>query len=97
MKRILYIISIALAAACASGCIAGYEKINTNPYEATDEHVVADDYLIQGALKTMLGYYVPSQEHQFQFMNILCGSTLGGYLAEQKGWETKTSTYNPND
>lgn len=97
MKRILYIISISLAVACASGCIAGYEKINTNPYEATDEHVVADDYLIQGALKTMLGYYVPSQEHQFQFMNILCGSTLGGYLAEQKGWETKTSTYNPND
>lgn len=97
MKRIQYIISILLVGAFATGCIGNYEKINTNPYEATDEHVVADDYLIQGALKTMLGYYVPSQEHQFQFMNILCGSTLGGYLAEQKGWDLKTSTYNPND
>lgn len=97
MKSIQYIIGIFLAGALATGCIANYEKINTNPYEATDEHVVADDYLIQGALKTMLGYHVPSQEHQFQFMNILCGSTLGGYLAEQKGWELKTSTYNPND
>lgn len=97
MKRIQYIIGLLLAGAFATGCISHYGKINTNPYQATDEHVVADDYLIQGALKTMLGYYVPSQEHQFQFMNILCGSTLGGYLAEQKGWETKTSTYNPND
>ena len=97
MKSIQYIIGIFLAGALATGCIANYEKINTNPYEATDKHVVADDYLIQGALKTMLGYHVPSQEHQFQFMNILCGSTLGGYLAEQKGWDNKTSTYNPND
>lgn len=47
MKRIQYIISILLVGAFATGCIGNYEKINTNPYEATDEHVVADDYLIR--------------------------------------------------
>lgn len=97
MKRIYNIICIALACAAAASCTGKYLEINTNPFEATDSQIAADDYVIQGALKNMLGYVVPVQEHQFQFMNVLCGSTLGGYLAEQKGWETKISTYNPND
>ncbi len=97
MKKIYNIIGIALACAATVSCTGDYLNINTNPYEATEKQIAADDYVIQGALKNMLGYVVPVQEHQFQFMNVLCGSTLGGYLAEQKGWETKISTYNPND
>ncbi len=97
MKKIYNIIGMALACVASVSCIGNYEEINTNPYEATESQISADDYVIQGALRTMLGYVVPVQEHQFQFMNVLCGSTLGGYLAEQKGWETKISTYNPND
>ena len=95
--KIYNIIGIALACAASASCTGNYLDINTNPYEATESQIAADDYVIQGALKNMLGYVVPVQEHQFQFMNVLCGSTLGGYLAEQKGWETKISTYNPND
>lgn len=92
-------LTLALAATVvlAGGCISEYENINTKPYSATDKQISADDYIIQGALKTMQGYVVPVQEHQFQFVDVLCGSTLGGYLAEKKGWETKISTYNPAD
>ncbi len=97
MKKIYNIIGLALACAASASCTGNYLDINTNPYEATEKQIAADDYVIQGALKNMLGYVVPVQEHQFQFMDVLCGSTLGGYLAEQKGWETKISTYNPND
>lgn len=95
--RIKDILIFLAAAFAAGGCTAGYEKINTNPYEATEEQIAADDYIIQGTLKTMQGYVVPVQEHQFQFIDVLCGSCLGGYLAEKKGWDTKTSTYNPSD
>ncbi len=97
MKTVHNIFCLAAACAVSVSCIGKYEQINTNPYEATEKQIAADDYVIQGALKTMLGYVVPVQEHQFQFMDVLCGSTLGGYLAEQKGWDTKISTYNPND
>ncbi len=97
MKKIYNIIGVALICVAGTSCTGKYLEINTNPYEATDEQVAADDYVIRGALKNMLGYVVPVQEHQFQFMDVLCGSTLGGYLAEQKGWETKISTYNATD
>ncbi len=95
--KINNIIGIALACVISASCTGKYLEINTNQYEATESQIAADDYVIQGALKNMLGYVVPVQEHQFQFMDVLCGSTLGGYLAEQKGWGTKISTYNPND
>ena len=95
--KINNIIGIALVCVISASCTGKYLEINTNPYEATESQIAADDYVIQGALKNMLGYVVPVQEHQFQFMDVLCGSTLGGYLAEQKGWGTKISTYNPND
>lgn len=97
MNKIFNILSAAAVCSALFSCIGNYEEINTNPYEAGESQIAADDYVIQGALKTMLGYVVPVQEHQFQFMDVLCGSTLGGYLAEQKGWDTKISTYNPND
>lgn len=97
MNKIYNIIGAALSCAMLASCTENYLKINTNPYEATEDQIAADDYVIQGALKNMLGYVVPVEEHQFQFMNILCGSTLGGYLAEQKGWDLKISTYNPKD
>ncbi len=97
MKKIYNIIGVALICVAGASCTGKYLEINTNPYEATEEQIAADDYVIQGALKNMLGYVVPVQDHQFQFMDVLCGSTLGGYLAEKKGWDQKISTYNPND
>ncbi len=97
MRNTLKNICLALVGLVTVGCIGNYEYLNTNPYEVTEDQIAADDYLIQGTLKTMQGFVVPVQEHQFQFMNILCSSTLGGYLAEYKGWDTKISTYNPNN
>lgn len=68
--------------------------INTPPYNATEDDLIADDYKIQGALSSMQGWVVPFGEHNFQFVNVLLGNTLGGYLAEKKGWTEKISTFN---
>ncbi len=97
MKKIYKIIGVALICVAGTSCTGKYLEINTNPYEATEEQIAADDYVIQGALKNMLGYVVPVNEHQFQFMNIMCGSGFGGYFSEKNGWETKISTYNAPD
>ncbi len=84
-----------LSVACLSACTGNYEHINTPPYDATEEDMTADDYKIQGALTSMQGWGVPFAEHDFQFVDVLLGATLGGYLAEHKGWTEKISTYNP--
>ena len=84
-----------LSVACLSACTGNYEHINTPPYDATEEDMTADDYKIQGALTSMQGWVVPFAEHDFQFVDVLLGATLGGYLAEHKGWTEKISTYNP--
>ena len=78
----------------AASCTGNYKEINTPPYNATEDDLIADDYKIQGAMTAMQGWVVPFEEHDFQFVNVLLGSTLGGYLSEAKGWTEKISIYN---
>lgn len=97
MKKI-YIILFAAVALIANSCTKNYLEYNTDPYAATDAQMEVDDYLVQGSLKTLEGWVVPSEEHRFQFLEVLGSGTLNGFFAETvANWANKFSTFNVND
>ena len=70
--------------------------INRNPFESNEEEMGRDNYKVGSKLKALEGQVVPTQEHQYQFMEAMCGGAYGGYFAETRtGWGEKFSTYNP--
>ena len=93
--------SIALAAftsaAVLTSCTGKYLEYNTNPETATDEQMQYENYFAQGALRTLQGCIISTEEHHFQFSEMLLGGNLGGYFSEQKTFSGTFATFDASD
>lgn len=77
-------------------CTADFDKINRNKYQVDKEEQGRDNYNIGATLKGMQALVIPTEEHLYQFYDILAGGAFGGYFESTKpDWKTKFSTYNP--
>ena len=84
---------LVFATFCTIACTSNFKDINTPPYDAVD--LTPDDYNVRAALISLQGWVLSTDEHTFQFVNMMCGNSLGGYLTESKAdWGEKISTYN---
>lgn len=99
MTKIVTIIrAVALCSAVVllTSCLKDFETYNRNPYETTDDDLKGDNYLVGAKLTKLQNMVVPTEEHLYQFAEVLAGDSYGGYAeATVDSWETKFSTFNP--
>ncbi len=81
----------------STSCLSNYEEYNTNPSEVTDDQMNADDKKAAAALTGMQGSIMATQVHLYQFIDVLCGDTYGGYFADAKPWSDSFALFNPSD
>lgn len=91
------ITGILLAALAFTGCTGNYLDYNTDPNNATEEQMQYEYYFSQGAIRSLQGYIVPTEEHYFQFCELLLGGNLGGYFSEQKTFPGTFATFDSSD
>lgn len=90
-KIVLGSITVAL-----TSCIANYENINSNPYEAPD--LSLDGYALGSAMNNLAGCVISPDVNTAQFTDCLLGGPLGGYFADSNAGFTETiSNFNPKD
>lgn len=82
-----------------SSCTGKFVEYNTNPYEATSEHMGFDDYNLQSALIEMQGNVIPVNSFLYQFMESSMGNVYGGYMSDSNdGFIGKNfSCYSPEE
>ena len=81
----------------ATSCLDNFEEYNHNPNETTDEELQRDNYNVGSKLLQLQNEVVPTEEHLYQFTEILAGDAFGGYAeSTSDSWETKYSTFNPS-
>ena len=81
----------------ATSCLDHFEEYNHNPNETTDEELQRDNYNVGSKLLQLQNEVVPTEEHLYQFTEILAGDAFGGYAeSTSDSWETKYSTFNPS-
>ena len=97
MRKIYTFISVALAGVFLSSCTANFLEYNTNPEDATDEQMQYENYFASGALRTLQGCIISTEEHRFQFAEMLLGGNLGGYFSEQKTFSGTFATFDASD
>lgn len=96
MKKIISKIALSLLTVGFSSCIANYENINSNPYEAPD--LSADGYALGSAMNNLAGCVISPDVNTAQFTDCLLGGPLGGYYADSNAGFTETiSNFNPKD
>ena len=93
MKKIINILLISCVLVVAS-CTKLYESYNTNPGAATEDQLGPDHTLLAISMRGMQKNIIPTQEHLYQFVELLIGSN-GGYWADSKPWENSFALYNP--
>lgn len=92
----IYAPLLAVVLASSWGCTAGFERINTNPNQVTKEQLTGDNYDIGSTITTLEGMVVSTQQHLYQFYELMVGCAFGGYAGEtNNGWLNKFSTFNP--
>lgn len=81
------------------GCTNNFEKYNTNPYDASDEDLLRDDYRLRAAIISMQGNVMPINTFLYQFMEASLGNTYGGYMSDSNdGFMGKNfSCYTPEE
>ncbi|WP_418983643.1 RagB/SusD family nutrient uptake outer membrane protein [Alistipes sp.] len=99
MNKILMIFRVAVLVAvvgCLQSCLDNFEDYNRNQSEATDKELEGDNYLVGAKITKLESMVIPTEEHLYQFAELLAGQSYGGYAeATVDSWETKFSTFNP--
>lgn len=81
----------------AVSCLDNFDEYNHNPNETTDEELKRDNYNVGSKLLQLQNEVIPTEEHLYQFTEILAGDAFGGYAeSTSDSWETKYSTFNPS-
>lgn len=100
MKKIMTILRtvvLLLITSFGTGCLDNFEEYNRNANEATDDDLKGDNYLVGSKLTALQNLVIPSEEHLYQFQEVLAGDSYGGYAESTvDSWETKFSTFNPS-
>lgn len=91
---------LALSAAVVTvlgACTGNFDEYNHNPNETTDRELERDNYNVGSQLLQLQNQVVPTEEHLYQFTEILAGMSYGGYAEGTKtDWASgKFSTFNP--
>lgn len=84
-----------LATICITGCTGNFDEVNRNKDQVTREEMARENYIIGSTLKGMQGLVIPTEEHLYQFYEILAGQSFAGYMEATPTWKEKFSTYNP--
>jgi len=96
-KYILRLLAATVVLVTAAGaCTGDFEEYNHNPNETTDGELERDNYNVGAKLLQLQNEVVPSQEHLYQFTEILAGMAYGGYSEAIPTWTGKFSTFNPS-
>ena len=96
-KCILPLLAAVAFMTAATSCLDNFDEYNHNPNETTDEELERDNYSVGAKLLQLQNAVVPTEEHLYQFTEILAGDAYGGYAeSTSDSWETKFSTYNPS-
>lgn len=79
----------------AGACTGNFEEYHHNPNETTDSELERDNYNVGAKLLQLQNEVIPSEEHLYQFTEILTGMAYGGYSEAIPTWTGKFSTFNP--
>lgn len=93
IKAGIMLLSLAIFVACTGN----YLKINTNPYEASEDDMSHDGYNIGAALTAICGTVISTDVNTAQFTDCLLGGPMGGYYSTTKKFENTIDNYNPTD
>lgn len=100
MKHIINVLQNLLLAGVllgAGGC-GDFDQINRNPNEVTKEELGRDFYDVGSSIKTLQSYVIPTEEHLYQFAELLCGGSYAGYAETTvTNFIDKFSVYNPSE
>lgn len=78
----------------AAACTGDYENINKNPFEPGD--LTAGDYALASSMYNICNGVRSNDQNQYQLVESLMGSVLGGYFADGNGGFTNSfARYNP--
>ena len=67
----------------AAACTGDYENINKNPFEPGD--LTAGDYALASSMYNICNGVRSNDQNQYQLVESLMGSVLGGYFADGNG------------
>lgn len=99
-ENIIRIMRLPVAAALvtvAVSCVGLFDEFNRNPNETTDMELQRDNYNVGGKLLQLQNCVIPTEEHLYQFTEILAGMSYGGYAeGTVPDWSTRFSTFNPS-
>lgn len=97
IQTMLRLLLSAAVVTVAASCLDNYDEYNRNPNETTDEELERDNYNVGAKLLQLQNEVIPSEEHLYQFTEILAGMAYGGYSEGTKpDWASgKFSTFNP--
>lgn len=97
IQTMLRLLLSAAVVTVAASCLGNYDEYNRNPNETTDEELERDNYNVGAKLLQLQNEVIPSEEHLYQFTEILAGMAYGGYSEGTKpDWASgKFSTFNP--
>ena len=93
-KTILYFLTL-LAAGMLAGCLDNFDEYNRNPNETTDDQLNNDNYLVGSKITGMQNNVVPTEEHLYQFSEILVGDAHAHYDGSTPEWTNRFETGNP--
>ena len=97
IQTMLRLLLSAAVVTVAASCLDNFGEYNRNPNETTDEELERDNYNVGAKLLQLQNEVIPSEEHLYQFTEILAGMAYGGYSEGTKpDWASgKFSTFNP--
>lgn len=94
MLRLLF---STVAVTVATSCLDNFDEYNRNPNETTDTELERDNYNVGSKLLQLQNGVIPTEEHLYQFVEILAGHAYGGYAESTvSSWATRFSTFNPS-
>ena len=97
LQTALHLLSAAAVVTVASSCLSNFDEYNRNPNETTDGELERDNYNVGAKLLQLQNGVIPTEEHLYQFTEILAGDAYGGYAESTvSSWATKFSTFNPS-
>lgn len=98
-KNIKIVFFILLAVVSLNACTAGFDDINTNPYEVTKKELNRDGYNINSYMIGLQSTIATSAPHLNQFAGQLMGGNWGRYTADSNpGFNHKNfASYKPTD
>ena len=96
--RITWIALVVVVLSGTHGCIGDFSNMNRNHNDVTDEEMDRDNYRNGANIKALQNLVIPTQEHMYQFNEVLAAHGFCGYTATiVDNWTAKFSTYNPTN